>query len=298
MWKYILWKVSGLFSLLICKVETQTHLKTRQRVCLMILTGNQRSRPGLSDPPGPRGGPSCLELEGEGRGREVEKWRWGSLSTPLFSDRYIGWWSSARHQAVYWNQGWVFIISLVFMVSIQFQPLNEALGHLTPWCLCLVDEWLLVPNCHTHLYILPKQPRNFHLWIKEAAKIWTWEMFQILNCATLHRSSRLHCQVFVGCLENVCEQSWCLDPLALTASARSTGAPGVTRSKPVWSEPHLGIFHHDFSWWSTRWAGSGWWGRLHTSGRWTSLEWRCPPGRCRLWEKVEEEQRRQWDSGR
>lgn len=71
MWKYILWKVSGLFSLLICKVETQTHLKTRQRVCLMILTGNQRSRPGLSDPPGPRGGPSCLELEGEG-GEEVE----------------------------------------------------------------------------------------------------------------------------------------------------------------------------------------------------------------------------------
>lgn len=120
-----------------------------------------------------------------GRGREVEKWRWGSLSTPLLSDRYIGWWSSARHQAVYWNQGWVFIISLVFMLSIQFQPLNEALGHLTPWCLFLVDEWLLVPNCHTHLYILPKQPRNFHLWIKEAAKIWTWEMFQILNCATL-----------------------------------------------------------------------------------------------------------------
>lgn len=41
----------------------------------MILTGNQRSRPGLSDPPGPRGGPSCLELEGEGEGEgggEVE----------------------------------------------------------------------------------------------------------------------------------------------------------------------------------------------------------------------------------
>lgn len=39
----------------------------------MILTGNQRSRPGLSDPPGPRGGPSCLELEGQGGGKEGEE---------------------------------------------------------------------------------------------------------------------------------------------------------------------------------------------------------------------------------
>lgn len=38
--------------------------------------------------------------------------------------------------------------------------------------------------------------------------------------------SRLHRQVFVGCLKNVCEQSWCLDPLALAANARSTGALG------------------------------------------------------------------------
>lgn len=67
-------------------------------------------------------------------------------------------------------------------------------------------------------------------------------------------------------------------------------------------KPYLGIFHHDSSWWSTLWAGSVWWGRSHTWGRWTSLEWRCPPGRCKLWERDqewrwrrEEGERRQWD---
>lgn len=45
---------------------------------------------------------------------------------------------------------------------------------------------------------------------------------------------------------------------------------------------HLDIFHHDSSWWSTRWGGWVWWGRWRTSTRWTSPEWRYPPGLCRL----------------
>lgn len=46
--------------------------------------------------------------------------------------------------------------------------------------------------------------------------------------------------------------------------------------------PYLGTFHHDSSWWSRRWGGSVWWGRWHTLSQWTSLEWLCLPGLCRL----------------
>lgn len=75
----------------------------------MTLTDNQRSRPGLSGPPGPRGGPSCLGLE--------ERW-WGTQVRLTYHNtvqRQVRWLVKLGNTGV----RDAVVILLVFMSSTQ-----------------------------------------------------------------------------------------------------------------------------------------------------------------------------------